>query len=97
MLPIAPVINAVMIPPIMILGAASGVNPVLYALPVIYTASCAFLLPMDAVPLITYSKGYYRMFDMFLPGAIISILWVILMTALLLTVGSLPFLNLMPS
>jgi sodium-dependent dicarboxylate transporter 2/3/5 len=89
MLPIAPVINAVMIPPIMLLGEASGVNPVLYALPVIYTASCAFLLPMDAVPLITYSKGYYRMFDMFLPGALISILWVILMTALLLLVGPL--------
>jgi solute carrier family 13 (sodium-dependent dicarboxylate transporter), member 2/3/5 len=94
MLPIAPVINAVMIPPIMLLGAASGVNPILYALPVIYTASCAFLLPMDAVPLITYSKGYYRMFDMFVPGVIISILWVILMTILLMTVGSLPFLNL---
>ena len=33
MLPIAPVINAVMIPPIMVLGAAAGVNPALYALP----------------------------------------------------------------
>jgi sodium-dependent dicarboxylate transporter 2/3/5 len=87
MLPVSPVINAVMIPPIMLLGAASGVNPVIYALPVIYTASCAFLLPMDAVPLITYAKGYYRMFDMFKPGAIISILWVILMTALLLVLG----------
>ena len=64
MLPIAPVINAVMIPPIMVLGAAAGVNPALYALPVIFTASCAFLLPLDAVPLVTYSRGYYRMFDM---------------------------------
>jgi sodium-dependent dicarboxylate transporter 2/3/5 len=86
-LPIAPVINAVMIPPIMALGAAAGVNPVLYALPVIFTASCAFLLPMDAVPLVTYSKGYYKMFDMFLPGLAISIIWVILMTALMMIVG----------
>ena len=68
MLPIAPVINAVMIPPIMVLGAAAGVNPALYALPVIFTASCAFLLPLDAVPLVTYSRGYYRMFDMLPAG-----------------------------
>jgi sodium-dependent dicarboxylate transporter 2/3/5 len=89
MLPIAPVINAVMIPPIMALGAAAGVNPALYALPVIFTASCAFLLPLDAVPLVTYSRGYYKMLDMFAPGLVISVIWVILMTALLLVVGPL--------
>ena len=89
MLPIAPVINAVMIPPIMVLGAAAGVNPALYALPVIFTASCAFLLPLDAVPLITYSRGYYRMFDMLLPGLVISTAWVVVMTVLLITIGPL--------
>ena len=87
MLPIAPVINAVMIPPIMLLATQAGHNPALYALPVIFTASCAFLIPMDAVPLITYSKGYYKMFDMFLPGAVISILWVILMTGVMIVVA----------
>ena len=89
MLPIAPVINAIMIPPIMVLGAAAGVNPALYALPVIFTASCAFLLPLDAVPLVTYSRGYYRMFDMLPAGLVISAVWVVLMTALLLVVGPL--------
>jgi len=87
MLPIAPVINAVMIPPIMALGTAAGVNPVVYALPVIFTASCAFLLPLDAVPLVTYSKGYYRMLDMLVPGLIISVIWVVLMTTLLMLIG----------
>ena len=82
MLPIAPVINAVMIPPIMALGAAAGVNPALYAPPVIFTASCTFLLPLDAVPLVTYSRGYYRMFDMLPAGLVISAVWVVLMTAL---------------
>ena len=52
---------------------STGRNPALYALPVVFTASCAFLLPLDAVPLVTYGKGYYRMFDMFLPGAVISV------------------------
>jgi sodium-dependent dicarboxylate transporter 2/3/5 len=87
MLPIAPIINAVMVPPIMLLGTSAGFDPVLFALPVIFTASCAFLLPMDAVPLITFSKGYYKMRDMVAPGSVISIVWVILMTALLLIVG----------
>ncbi|MND08916.1 hypothetical protein D3C83_318690 [compost metagenome] len=53
----------------------------------VFTASCAFLLPLDAVPLVTYGKGYYRMFDMLLPGAIISVAWVALLTVLLLVIG----------
>jgi sodium-dependent dicarboxylate transporter 2/3/5 len=85
--PIGPVINAILIPPMMVLGAAAGVNPALYALPVIFTASAAFLLPLDAVPLVTYSKGYYRMFDMFLPGVVLSVVWIILMTTLVMFVG----------
>ena len=40
------------------------------------------LLPLDAVAVITYSKGYYRMTDMLL-GAIIGVVWVIVMTALM--------------
>jgi sodium-dependent dicarboxylate transporter 2/3/5 len=89
MLPINPIINGVMIPPIMALGTAAGVNPALYALPVVFTASCAFLLPLDAVALVTYSKGYYKMFDMFKPGVIISVVWVVLMTAVLMAIGPL--------
>jgi sodium-dependent dicarboxylate transporter 2/3/5 len=87
MVPINPVINAVMIPPIMMLGTAAGVNPALYALPVIFTASSAFLLPLDAVPLVTYSQGYYKMLDMFMPGLVISVMWVVLMTALMMAMG----------
>lgn len=83
-LPIGPVVNAVVVPPIALLASASGVNPALYALPVAFTASCAFLLPLDAVSLITYSKGYYHMVDMLLPGAIVSLAWVIWMTMLMM-------------
>jgi solute carrier family 13 (sodium-dependent dicarboxylate transporter), member 2/3/5 len=85
--PVNPAIVASMIPPIVLLATSTGQNPALYGLPVVFTASCAFLLPLDAVPLVTYGKGYYRMFDMFLPGAIISVAWVVLLTALLLTLG----------
>jgi len=87
LVPVNPAIIAAMVPPIVLLATSTGHNPALYALPVVFTASCAFLLPLDAVPLVTYGKGYYRMFDMFLPGAVISVAWVALLTGLLLTLG----------
>lgn len=76
--------NAVMIPPIVALAIALGLPPMLLALPVIFTASCAFLLPLDAVALIIYSKGYYRMTDMLLSGLVISVFWVIILTILMM-------------
>jgi sodium-dependent dicarboxylate transporter 2/3/5 len=85
--PINPAIIAAIVPPMIIFGKALGVNPAIYALPVIFSTSAAFLLPLDAVPLITYSKGYYKMFDMFVPGLIISIAWIVVMTGLLRVLG----------
>ena len=87
LVPVNPAIIAAMVPPIVLLATSTGHNPALYGLPVVFTASSAFLLPLDAVPLVTYGKGYYRMFDMFLPGAVISVAWVVLLTGLLLGLG----------
>jgi solute carrier family 13 (sodium-dependent dicarboxylate transporter), member 2/3/5 len=86
-IPIAPVINSVLIPPIVLLALAAGQSPALYALPVAFTASCAFLLPLDAVPLVTLPCGYYRTFDMFAPGLVISLVWVVWMTVLMMLLG----------
>jgi sodium-dependent dicarboxylate transporter 2/3/5 len=86
LVPVNPAIVASMVPPIVLLATATGQSPALYGLPVVFSASCAFLLPLDAVPLVTYGKGYYRMFDMLLPGAIITVAWVVVQTALLLIV-----------
>ena len=88
-LPINPAIVGVLIPPFALLALATGQNPALYALPVAFTASCAMLLPLDAVAVITYAKGYYRMTDMLVPGAIISVVWVIVMTVLMTWVAPL--------
>lgn len=87
-LPIAPIVNSVLIPPVAELalhGETGAVifPPALLALPVAFTASCAFLLPLDAVCLLTYAKGYYRMHDMLLPGFLISIVWVVWITVLM--------------
>lgn len=93
-LPIAPVVNVVLIPPVALLAldARTGEmlhNPILFALPVAFTASCAFLLPLDAVCLLTYSRGYYRMHHMLLPGALISLCWIIVMTIAMLFIAPL--------
>jgi sodium-dependent dicarboxylate transporter 2/3/5 len=90
--PIGPAIVALLIPPIALLALETGHNPALYTLPVVFTASCGMLLPIDAVVIITYAKGYFRMTEMFIPGAIISVAWVIVMTALMMIFA--PFLGL---
>jgi sodium-dependent dicarboxylate transporter 2/3/5 len=90
-IPVNPALVAAMIPPIALLATETGQHPALYGVPVVFTASCAFLLPLDAVTLVTYSKGYYRMFDMFLPGLVLSVLWVLLLTVLVVLIG--PFLG----
>lgn len=84
--PILPAVVAVLVPPIAVLAQQSGHSPALYVLPVVFTASCGFLLPLDAVSLITYGTRYYRMTDMLLPGLVISVFWVVLMTTLMLGV-----------
>lgn len=86
-LPVNPAIVGVLIPPIALLALSTGQNPALYTLPVVFMTSCALLLPLDSVTVITYSKGYYRMTDMVVPGAIISVVWVIVMTALMVWVA----------
>ena len=86
-LPLNPAVNAVLIPAMALLAIQTGNNPALFAMPVAFTASCNFLLPLEAVPLVTYSKGYYRMFDMLKPGILVSVAWVIIMTALMFTVA----------
>ena len=93
-LPIAPVVNGVLIPPVaaLALDPQTGEaihNPIWFALPVAFMASCAFLLPLDAVCLITYSKGYYRIHDMLLPGTMISICWIVIMTIAMLVIAPL--------
>jgi sodium-dependent dicarboxylate transporter 2/3/5 len=86
-LPVNPAIVGVLIPPIALLALSSGQNPALYTLPVVFMTSCALLLPLDSVTVITYAKGYYRMTDMVVPGLIISVIWVIVMTAMMVWVA----------
>ena len=47
-------------------------------LPMAFVTIACLLVPLAAVPLITYSQGYYSMRDMFISGLITSLIWVVL-------------------
>ena len=79
-LPVANATLAVSIPVIAELTKAMGINPALMIVPLAYTASCVFLLPVDPIPLTTYKYGHWKMMDMMKPGLVISIVWVFLLT-----------------
>jgi solute carrier family 13 (sodium-dependent dicarboxylate transporter), member 2/3/5 len=77
-LPIAPAIATVVIPPLAELSLAANIHPAVFAVTAAFMAGCSMLLPLDAVPLITYSKRYYSMWDMFKVGSLTSMIWAVL-------------------
>jgi len=36
---------------------------------------------------VTYPAGYYKMFDMFKPGCLISVVWVVVMTFIMFAIA----------
>ena len=87
-LPVGSATLAVAIPVIGLLAAKAGVNPALLVVPLAFTASCVFLVPVDPIPLSTYQYGYWKMTDMMKPGFVISIVWLVLLTAVMLLASS---------
>lgn len=79
-IPVNPAIVSVLLPSVVALANSAGINPAMLAIPLGFSVSAAMLLPLDAVPMVTFPAGYYKMSDMLKPGWIISIAWVIIMT-----------------
>lgn len=79
-IPVGNATLAVSIPVISVLAAQAGVSAAVLVVPLAYTASCLFLLPVDPVPLTTYNYGYWKITDMMKPGFVISLFWVVLLT-----------------
>lgn len=63
-IPIGPALITMLGGPLVSVASVWGVSPALLILPLVICASCCFLLPLDTVPLLTYSTGYYKMMDM---------------------------------
>lgn len=80
-LPVANATLAVSIPVIAELSRAMGVNPAILIVPLAYTGSCVFLLPIDPIPLTTFNYRYWTIPDMIKPGFVVSVAWVAILTA----------------
>lgn len=63
-IPIGPALISMLGVPFITLAEQWGISPALLLLPLIICAASCFLLPLDTVPLLTYSAGYYKMSDM---------------------------------
>ena len=63
-IPVAPALVTMLAPPLMMFAESVGVSPYFFVLVLALTATQCYFFPLDAVPLMTFSKGYYKMFDL---------------------------------
>ena len=76
LVPVANAVLAVCIPIVAVLAQNMGVNPLYLVLPLGFTASAVFIIPLDPIPLTTYGYGYWKLNEMAKPGIIISLIWI---------------------
>lgn len=84
LVPVNPAIVSIMVPTLAAFAITIGMSPAFLIIPMGFTVSAAFLLPLDPVPLITYSSGQYKMGEYFKAGVPLCITWTIVMTAAML-------------
>jgi sodium-dependent dicarboxylate transporter 2/3/5 len=87
LIPVSPSIVAVMVPALAAFAATNDISAALLVVPVGFTASAAYTLPIDPVALITYSHGYYSMGDYFKAGIGASVVWTIFMVLCMYLIG----------
>ncbi len=83
LVPISGAVMALTIPVIAVLAETMGINPIYLVLPLAYTASCVFLIPLDPTAMTTYGYGYWKLKDMPKPGFIIGTLWIPILVVLM--------------
>ena len=88
-IPVATSMVPIMAIPLVALASGAGVSPALIMLAAGVCACNCYLLPLDTVPLITYSKGYYSMTDMAKSTVWLQIACVILCALWLPIIGKL--------
>ncbi len=77
-IPLGPAIVAILAGPICALAFQLNISPELLLIPVAVFANCCMLVPLDPVPAITYSYGYYSIKNMMYAGSITTLAWTIL-------------------
>ncbi len=91
--PVNPALVSIFVPIACTVAAAQGLNPACLAIPIGFMVSAACLIPLDAIPLVCYGTGYFKMLEMFKSGVFIVFAWVLIATLIMMTVA--PLLGLM--
>ena len=86
-IPVAPSLVVIMSAPLIALALSAGSSPALIMMVAAIAGCACFLLPLDTVPLLTYSKGYYSIKDMFISSLPIQIFMIIAMSVWLTLAG----------
>lgn len=86
-IPVATSLIPILCVPLIALAASAGISPALVMMAAALCAGNCYLLPLDTVSLITYSKGYYSMMDMMKSTGILQVVIVILMALWIPVVG----------
>lgn len=76
LVPVANAVLSVCVPIVVVMAQQIGVNPLYLVLPLGFTASAVFIIPLDPIPLTTYGYGYWKLSDMAKPGLVISLIWI---------------------
>ena len=78
-IPIGPSLIIIMAAPLIALSISAGVSPAIVMLAAAVCCNCSFLLPLDTVALLTYSKGHYSIKDMFISSLPVQIFLVVIL------------------
>lgn len=78
--PVGSAFLAVTIPVLAVMATKMGISPALLVVPMGFTASCVFLMPLDPNMLTTYNYKYWSFWDAMKPGLWISIAWLVVLT-----------------
>ena len=85
----APALITVLASPLIAMAIAGGIPPAYLIIVLAICAGNCYLLPLDTVQLITYSKGYYRMTDMGKSTVFLQLAIVFLLAVWIPFIGSL--------
>jgi len=64
LIPSGPAVVGLAVMPMIVLAQSAGVNPIAAAVITAYWGGVTLMLPIDAVPMLTYGYGYYKIPDM---------------------------------
>lgn len=78
--PVNPALVTILVPTLYAFASQNNINPALLIVPMGFSVSAAFLLPLDPVPLLPYATGYFTFGNFFKAGWITTLVWTVILT-----------------